>query len=160
MALLLHRALPRLPPVEHLSYRGALGSVLELDRRRAVLRQRMMLGALQMAGFTMLWTAVAFLLGPRRTTTAKRSSACSGSPASPARSSPRSPAAWPTAVAAGCALTAFLTAILASWALLAAGVSSLIALIAGIVLLDLGVQGAQISNQSTIYALRPRRAAA
>ncbi len=28
-------------------------------------------------------------------------------------------------------------------------------MIAGIVLLDLGVQGAQISNQTTIYALRP-----
>jgi predicted MFS family arabinose efflux permease len=53
------------------------------------------------------------------------------------------------------ALGAFLLALLASWGLLALGASSLVALIAGIVLLDLGVQGAQISNQTAIYKLRP-----
>jgi hypothetical protein len=44
---------------------------------------------------------------------------------------------------------------LASWGLLALGGSSLPALIAGIVALDLGAQALHISNQSTIYALRP-----
>jgi predicted MFS family arabinose efflux permease len=43
----------------------------------------------------------------------------------------------------------------ASWGLLALGRSSIVALIAGIVLLDLGVQGAQVSNQAVIYRLRP-----
>jgi cyanate permease len=35
------------------------------------------------------------------------------------------------------------------------GKGSVIALLIGIVLLDLGVQGLHITNQSTIYALRP-----
>jgi cyanate permease len=44
---------------------------------------------------------------------------------------------------------------LLSWALIAAGRSSLAALVLGIALLDLGIQGAQITNQSVIYALAP-----
>ncbi len=51
--------------------------------------------------------------------------------------------------------TATIVALLVSWAALAAGKSSVIALIVGIALLDLGAQGLHISNQSAIYALRP-----
>jgi len=40
-----------------------------------------------------------------------------------------------------------------SWALLLVGTHSLVALIAGVVLLDLGLQGAHISNQSEVYRL-------
>jgi cyanate permease len=39
--------------------------------------------------------------------------------------------------------------------LIAAGKTSLAALILGIAVLDLGIQGAQITNQSVIYALAP-----
>lgn len=49
----------------------------------------------------------------------------------------------------------FFVTMLLSWALIAAGQSSLAALILGIALLDLGIQGAQITNQSVIYALAP-----
>ena len=44
---------------------------------------------------------------------------------------------------------------LARWGLLALGESSLAALLAGIVILDLGVQATQILNQSVIFRLRP-----
>ena len=43
----------------------------------------------------------------------------------------------------------------ASFALLWAGRTSLAALIIGIVVLDIGTQGMQITNQAVIYALRP-----
>jgi predicted MFS family arabinose efflux permease len=49
----------------------------------------------------------------------------------------------------------FFAAMLLSWALIADGRSSLAALILGIALLDLGIQGAQITNQSVIYGLVP-----
>jgi len=42
-----------------------------------------------------------------------------------------------------------------SWGLLAFAEQSVVAVIAGLVVLDLGVQGLQILNQSTIYKLRP-----
>jgi predicted MFS family arabinose efflux permease len=48
---------------------------------------------------------------------------------------------------------AFLACVLASWGLLALGAHSLPALIAGIVLLDLGVQGAHLQNQHAVYGL-------
>jgi cyanate permease len=44
---------------------------------------------------------------------------------------------------------------LLSWGAIAAGKTSLGALIIGIAVLDLGIQGAQITNQSVIYALDP-----
>ncbi len=45
--------------------------------------------------------------------------------------------------------------LIGSFALLWAGHTSLGALIAGIVVLDIGTQGMQITNQAVIYALRP-----
>lgn len=155
-AVLLRRALPPLAPAEPMAYRDALRSVLALVASEPVLRQRMALAVLQMASFTMLWTALAFLLG-----------------GAPYRYGEGVIGLFGLAGVAGAliapvagrladrgrgrlALSAFLAAVLASWGLLAAGASSLVALIAGIVLLDLGVQGAQISNQSTIYALAPQ----
>ena len=47
------------------------------------------------------------------------------------------------------------SASLAGWGLLALGETSLAALLAGIVLFDLGVQATQILNQSVIFRLRP-----
>ena len=47
------------------------------------------------------------------------------------------------------------TLVLAGWGFLALGTTSLAAVIVGILLLDLGVQGQHILNQSTIYALSP-----
>ncbi len=44
---------------------------------------------------------------------------------------------------------------LASWGLTALGAHSLLALIAGIILLDLAVQGVHITNQSVIYRRLP-----
>jgi len=53
------------------------------------------------------------------------------------------------------AATGAIVILLMSWGVLALGKASLAALIIGIVALDLGVQALHISNQSTIYALRP-----
>ncbi|MGI8430352.1 MAG: hypothetical protein ACR2OB_13875 [Solirubrobacteraceae bacterium] len=50
---------------------------------------------------------------------------------------------------------AFLATILLSWVMLALGRSSLIALTAGVILLDLGVQGANVANQAAILPLAP-----
>ena len=46
-------------------------------------------------------------------------------------------------------------ATLGGWGLLALGETSLAALLAGIVLFDLGIQATQILNQSVIFRLRP-----
>ena len=49
-------------PTSDLPYRGGLRSVLGLIRAEPVLRQRMVLGALRVGRFSVLWTSLAFLL--------------------------------------------------------------------------------------------------
>jgi predicted MFS family arabinose efflux permease len=155
LAVVLRRVLPRMPPEEPMAYTAALGSVLELIRDEPVLRQRMALAVFQMAGFSVLWTSIAFLLGgaPYHYHEAVIGlfglAGVAGALAAPVagRLADRG--------LGRIALTGFLLATLVSWGLLDAGRSSLIALIAGIALLDLGIQGAQISNQTRIYALAP-----
>lgn len=155
IALALWRALPPLPAPEQMRFSGALRSVFALVAAEPVLRQRMALAVFQMASFTMLWTALAFLLGAPPYGYGEALIGLFG--LAGLAGAAIAPVAGRLADRGRgrIALTAFLFAVLASWGLLAAGASWLPALIAGIVLLDLGVQGAQISNQSTIYALAP-----
>ena len=65
LAGVLRRMLPAVQPSGSSSYRVLLRSVLTLIRSEPVLRQRMVLGAVAMGSFSILWTSVAFLLsGP------------------------------------------------------------------------------------------------
>jgi predicted MFS family arabinose efflux permease len=154
LALVLRWALPRVPATEKLPYPALLRSVLALVASEPVLRQRMVLGACGMGCFSVLWTSLAFLL--------------SGAPYHYGNGviglfGLAGIAGALAAQAAGrvadrghgrLATTAMILTLLVGWALLALGRSSLAPLIAGIVVLDLGVQGLHISNQSAIYALR------
>ncbi len=155
LALALRRALPPVPPIDPMPYPTALRSVFSLIAAEPVLRQRMALAVFQMAGFSVLWTSVAFLLGAAPYDYDEAVIGLFG--LAGVAGALAAPVAGRLAdLGRGrIALTTFLVATLASWALLAAGRSSLAALIAGIALLDLGVQGAQISNQTRIYALAP-----
>ena len=155
LAATLRRALPVVPPTTKLSYGGLLRSVAELIGSERVLRQRMVLGALSFGCFSALWTAVAFLLaGPPY----NYGNAVIGlfglvgvAGAAMASIAGRlNDRGWGRQTT-----TASIVTLLASWAALAAGKSSVVALIVGIALLDLGSQGLHISNQSAIYALRP-----
>jgi MFS family permease len=120
-----------------------------------VLRQRMALGAVAMGSFSILWTAVAFLLSgpPYRYGSAVIGlfglAGLAGAVAAPlvGRLADRGYRRYSTLGA--------IIALLASWGLLALGGHSLAALIPGVVLLDLGAQALHISNQSDIYSLRP-----
>ncbi len=113
----------------------------------------MVLGACQFAGFSILWTALTFLLAGSPYDYGEGAiglfglAGIAGATIAPVagRLSDRGHGRL--------AQTCFLTAILLSWALLALGRSSVVPLIIGIVLLDLGVQGTQISNQAAVYEL-------
>jgi predicted MFS family arabinose efflux permease len=156
LAAVLRRVLPRIEPTSDLPYRAALRSVLTLIRREPVLRQRMVLGGCAFGAFSILWTSIAFLLSGVHGShyhygnatiglfgLAGVAGACAAQLAG--RLTDRGHVAATT--------TATLIATLASWLVLDLGSSSVIVLILGIMLLDLGVQGTQISNQSAIYRL-------
>jgi predicted MFS family arabinose efflux permease len=155
LAATLRRFLPPVPSTQEMPYRSLLRSVLRLVAEEPLLRQRMVLGGLAFGCFSILWTSLAFLLsGPpfhygNTTIGLFGLAGVAGASAAPltGRLADRGHGRL--------AATTALAILLASWGLLALGRGDIPALIAGIVVLDLGAQGIHISNQSTIYALRP-----
>jgi predicted MFS family arabinose efflux permease len=155
LAATIRRRLPKIPPTTELSYGGLLRSVLSLIREEPVLRQRMLLGALDFGCFSTLWTSLAFLLSgaPYHYGNAiiglfgLVGVVGAGAASLAGQLADRGRGRHTT--------TATVLILLVSWAILALGKTSVIPLIIGIAVLDLGVQGLHISNQSAIYALRP-----
>ncbi|HEX4212238.1 MAG TPA: MFS transporter [Candidatus Dormibacteraeota bacterium] len=155
VAVTLWRVLPGEGERERLHLGKLLGSMAGLVASQPVLRRRMLLGGLGFCAFSVFWTTMAFLLA-------------------------RPPYHYGEAViglfglvgAAGALIanvagrevdrghgsrsTILFTACIAgSFALLLAGSASLAALIAGIVVLDIGVQGLQVTNQNIVFAIVP-----
>jgi predicted MFS family arabinose efflux permease len=155
LAIVLRRVLPAVPPPEDLPYPRLLASVLALVREEPALRHRMALGLLSMASFSGLWTAIAFLLSgpPYGYGEATIGVISLAGVAGAAMASVAGRVADRGLVVAGTRVAG--AAVLAGWGLLALGDSSLAALLAGLVVLDLGVQGTHILNQSVIFAIRP-----
>jgi predicted MFS family arabinose efflux permease len=155
LSAVLRMSLPEVRPTTTLSYPALLRSVARLVIEQPTLRMRMFYGALGMGQFSVLWTTAAFLLaGPPyhygdATIGLFGLVGLAGALAAQAagRLADRGHHHRSTGV--------FFTTMVVSWVLIAAGSSSLAALIVGIALLDLGVQGAQITNQSIIYTLVP-----
>ncbi|HEX3803938.1 MAG TPA: MFS transporter [Solirubrobacteraceae bacterium] len=156
LAAVVRRTLPRVEPTSDLPYGAALRSVLKLIRTEPVLRQRMLLGACAFGCFSILWTSLAFLLSGVHGSHYHYSNAAIGlfglagvAGASAAQVAGR--LADRGHVAATTTAALILTAV--SWLVLDAGAHSVVILIIGIMVLDLGVQGTQISNQTAIYKL-------
>ncbi|MGE0027096.1 MAG: MFS transporter [Thermoleophilia bacterium] len=153
LAAALARTLPRVAPSSSLPYGRLLRSIGTLVTREPVLRHRMVYGACGFAGFTVVWTSLAFLLA-----------------GDPYRYSERAIGLFGLAGLVGAlgaqgmgrahdrghgriATAGVLTCILASWALLLWGGTSVTALIVGLLVLDFGVQGQMVLSQGAIYEL-------
>jgi predicted MFS family arabinose efflux permease len=154
VAIGLWRMLPVDPPGRtQATWGGLIASALRLARRERLLRLRALYGALAFGSFSCLWTSLAFLLaGPRYRL----------DPAEIGLFGLAGLAGALIAMVAGrfvdrgherAATGTFLVIGLASWGLSDLGKTSLVALIAGAVLLDLGVQGTQVTNQGVVYSL-------
>ncbi|WP_207544870.1 MFS transporter [Mycolicibacter sinensis] len=155
VACALVRALPLHPPAVTMSYGRLLGSVVAIIREEPVLRLRMAYGMLTYASFGVFWTSVGFMLaggiyhwsdgqiglftlfGVAGALAAKFAGAFAD----------RGYARWQTGVFTAVTALSFL--------LLWAGQSRVALLAVGVALLDLGIQGTHISNQSVFYPLRP-----
>jgi predicted MFS family arabinose efflux permease len=155
LTLVLRAQLPRVPPTTDISYARVLRSVLSLIATEPVLRLRMALGFFAFGCFSALWTSLAFLL--------------SGAPfhygngviglfgLAGVAGAAAATGAGRLADAGHTRLATWMTAVLllASWPIALAGKTSVVWLVVSIAVLDLGVQGIHISNQSAIYALAP-----
>jgi predicted MFS family arabinose efflux permease len=155
LALQLNRLLPDEHPRPSLTYSQLLGSVVHLMRTEPLLRLRSAIGALAFATFNVVWTSLAFLLvGPPYHYSeaviglfgllgAAGALAASFS----GRLADRGLERWVTGGS--------LLVTAASMALLALGSHRLWALVAGIVVVDLGIQSVHIQNQQLIFAIDP-----
>jgi len=155
LAATLRRALPRVPPTTELSYGGLLRSIAGLIRDEPALRQRMLVGALDFGCFSALWTSLAFLLSGAPYHYGNALIGLFGLVGVVGALAASAAGRLADRGHNGRATTVSILVMFVSWGILALGKTSVIALIAGIALLDLGVQGLHISNQSAIYALRP-----
>ena len=160
-ALLVHRALPRPAPppaAAPVRYRSLLAGPLLLLLREPALRLRCAHGFLAFAAFSAFWTSCAFLLAAPPFGFGEAAIGLFGLAglagvvfAQPAgrlcdRGYARRASSGSTALMA------------VSFAVLALGRGSLVALAAGAVLLDLGLRGVQTANQQQIYARLPTAA--
>jgi predicted MFS family arabinose efflux permease len=155
VALLLARRLPRYQHSVGLSYPRLLLSVLALFKQEPTLRLRAFLGATSFAAFSVLWTSMAFLLAapPYNFSTVTIGlfglAGAAGALAAPVVGRLGDKGRGEQATLAGMVM------LLLSWLPLALAPKSLWALLVGVLLLDLAVQGVNVSNQAAIYRLQP-----
>ncbi|MCV9880461.1 MFS transporter [Brenneria izbisi] len=155
MALILWRALPRVPQENKLNYPQLLASIFRLFATSSLLRTRALLGCFSFANFSILWTSMAFLLAspPYHYSEGKIGlfglvGAAGALAASRAGRLADQGKARQTTFAG-------LLLLLLSWLFVAFGAQSVIALLIGIIALDLAVQGVHVTNQSVIYRMMP-----
>ncbi|MFU9138899.1 MFS transporter [Erwinia tasmaniensis] len=155
MALALWRYLPRYRQSVPLNYGQLLGSIFTLYRTNPVLRTRAVTGCLAFANFSILWTSMAFLLASPPYGYSEGKIGLLGLVGAAGALAARQAGALADKGKARLTTAAGLILMLISWAFTALGSHSLAALIVGIILLDLTVQGVHITNQSVIYSRMP-----
>lgn len=154
-SIVLARVLPAEPAQSHQPYGKLLKSIMDLMIELPLLRRRIVYGMCVFAGFSVLWTSLPFLLSP-----------------SPYHYSDTIIGLFGLLGVAGALMASFaghlhdaghtrigtggtLALTVISFVLMGIWPYHVVAIIVGIVILDLGVQGTQILNQGTIYSLRP-----
>ncbi len=154
-AAMMYAALPDLGPVSRLSYRAALRSLTDFWRRQPDLRVASIVQAALFAAFTSFWTILAlYLATPQFNLGADVAGlfgvvGAVGVLAAPLAGRIADRRGAHSVVWLGAALT------LAAWAILGLR-ASIAGLLIGVVILDVGIQVALISNQHIIYALDPQ----
>jgi predicted MFS family arabinose efflux permease len=157
--LLLGRVMPLLPPRQHMRYADAMRSLWTLVRTQPLLRESGLTSALVFASFSCFWTTLAYLLSSRFGLGAGVAGSFGLVGAAGALVAP---VAGKLADKRGTrwVLTVAMTLIAFSYLLLWAGVASslpfalhIAALVAGVLVLDIGMQMAQVANQTRIFGL-------
>ncbi|MDV2903825.1 MULTISPECIES: MFS transporter [Phytobacter] len=155
MAIALWRGLPKVKQDNHLNYPQLLGSIFTLFAKEKVLRTRALLGCLSFANFSILWTSMAFLLASPPFNFSEGVIGLFGLVGAAGALGARPFGSLADKGKAHLTTTVSLGLLLISWLAIAWGQSSVLALIVGILVLDLTVQGVHITNQTVIYRLKP-----
>lgn len=153
LALVLRARLPLNEPATRMAWPKLMGSLYELARKHSQLREAALLGALFFAAFSAFWTTLAFLLAEAPfhygssvagTFGLVGALGAAGAPAVGQLSDKYGPRR--TIIVA-------LLATIFSFVILFAFGHTLIGLIVGVLLMDMGVQSGHVANQTRIYGL-------
>ncbi|MEX9252613.1 MFS transporter [Pseudenterobacter timonensis] len=155
MALALWRGLPRVKQENHLNYPQLLGSVFQLFTHDKLLRTRALLGCFTFANFSILWTSMAFLLAAPPFNYSEGVIGLFGLAGAAGALGARPAGGLADKGKAHLTTTVGLLLLLLSWVAIWYGHLSVLALIIGILVLDLTVQGVHITNQTVIYRVKP-----
>jgi predicted MFS family arabinose efflux permease len=155
LMLLLRAQLPKLPRQSDLSWPALMRSLVDLVRAHPALRESAFLGAALLCVFSAFWTTLVFLL---QTPPYHFGSSVAGLfGLVGAAGALCAPLVGRFADRRGPRFTILLALLttLASFLLLGALGKMMAGLIAGVILLDVGVQSGHVANQTRIYALDP-----
>ncbi|HDV8223041.1 MFS transporter [Enterobacter hormaechei] len=155
MALALWCGLPKVKQENHLNYPQLLASVFSLFTRDKLLRTRAILGCLTFANFSILWTSMAFLLAAPPFNYSEGVIGLFGLAGAAGALGARPAGGLADKGKSHMTTSAGLVLLLLSWAAIWYGHVSVLALIVGILVLDLTVQGVHITNQTVIYRVKP-----
>ncbi|EOT7490070.1 MFS transporter [Enterobacter hormaechei] len=155
MALALWRGLPKVKQENHLNYPQLLASVFSLFTRDKLLRTRAILGCLTFANFSILWTSMAFLRAAPPFNYSEGVIGLFGLAGAAGALGARPAGGLADKGKSHMTTSAGLVLLLLSWAAIWYGHVSVLALIVGILVLDLTVQGVHITNQTVIYRVKP-----
>jgi len=155
MAAVLARVVPAEAERPSIRYGALLGSTVTLFRTEPLLRRRIVFGALGFAAFSAFWTTMAFVLSGAPyhygTTTIGLFGLVGAAGALCANFAGR----WADRGLTRSTTLVFAAMVLVSFLPLWLGRTDLVAMTVGVLVLDVGVQGLQVTNQSIIYRLAP-----
>ena len=155
MALALWRGLPKVKQENHLNYPQLLASVFSLFTQDKLLCTRALLGCFTFANFSILWTSMAFLLAAPPFNYSEGVIGLFGLAGAAGALGARPAGGLADKGKSHLTTSAGLVLLLLSWAAIWYGHISVLALIVGILVLDLTVQGVHITNQTVIYRVKP-----
>jgi predicted MFS family arabinose efflux permease len=158
---LMGKVMPKLPPKEQLRYSDAMKSLWTLVRTQPLLRESSIIGALVFGSFSCFWTTLAFLLHSHYGLGAGVAGTfgvvgAAGAMVAPlaGRLADKHGSRWVISVGIGLLAASYFLL----WGAEAAHISTmlhLVALVVGVVLLDMGAQMTQVANQTRIFGLVP-----
>jgi predicted MFS family arabinose efflux permease len=153
LAVVLRRLLPEEGQRPRIGYATLLRTTVRLLFTEPILRRRAWFGALGFAAFSVFWTTMAFLLSGAPYHYGDLTIGLFGLVGAGGALCATFAGRWADRKSTKASTLAFTACIAISYLLLWYGRHNLFMLIVGILVLDVGVQGLQVTNQSMIYQL-------
>jgi predicted MFS family arabinose efflux permease len=151
----MRRALPAEAPRPHIPYGRLVGSSLRFLATEPILRRRAFMGATEFAAFSVLWTSLSFLLSGPPFHYSKAVIGLFGLAGVAGVTTANVAGRLADAERTRVVTTLSALVLTGSFGILALGKHALVPLILGILVLDVGTQGIQITNQAINYRIRP-----